>query len=147
MSTPTARELLAQYEAALSALIDRGVIRTRNAVGDIGEAIAAATYGGKLEKNSNAGFDFLSPDGRRFQVKTRVIRPGYSQATIFKNWDFDVAVLIGLSREDYGIVWAREVDVVETRALARGGLRFNVTQGAKAGMDVTARLRDAYAKL
>jgi len=146
--TQSARELLAQYEAALIALVDRGIIRTRNAVGDVGEAIAARAYGGVLETNSRAGFDFVTAhDGHRYQVKTRALRPGHSQAIIFKSWDFDTAILIGLSREDYGVVWGREVTAEEAVALAKGGMRFTATTGSKAGVDVTERLREAYKSL
>lgn len=59
MDTPaTTAELLASYGAILTALLERGVIRTENSpVGDVAEWLAGRAFGLELAANSGVGWD------------------------------------------------------------------------------------------
>lgn len=68
----TVAELLNCYTQILRALKERGVIRTKNLVGDIAEGLVATKLGLMLADNSNAGYDAIDADGMRYQVKSRL---------------------------------------------------------------------------
>lgn len=70
----TTAELLASYGAILSALRDRGVIRTENSpIGDYAEYLAARALGLTLADNSGIGWDGRDSAGIRYQIKGRRI--------------------------------------------------------------------------
>ncbi|WP_225767740.1 hypothetical protein [Inquilinus sp. Marseille-Q2685] len=101
------RALLSLQLAAIAELRRRGVIRTKNAVGDYGELLAKLSLGLTLTNNSNAGHDAEGPDGHRYQVKARhVTRANPSlQLGSFKNLPnrkFDTAIGV-LFNEDFSI--------------------------------------------
>lgn len=60
-------QLFAEAGARLKAA---GVLRTNSLVGDVGEWVAARYYGVKLANTVTRGFDLITADGRRVQVKT-----------------------------------------------------------------------------
>ena len=63
-------DLLRDWAAVMRELRRRDVIRTNNnAVGDIAEAIVHGHYGGERASFSQAGWDVLTPEGERIQVK------------------------------------------------------------------------------
>lgn len=68
----TVAELLDCYSLVLRELRSRGVIRTKNLVGDIAEGLVASSLGLVLATNSNAGYDAIGIDGTRYQVKSRL---------------------------------------------------------------------------
>jgi hypothetical protein len=47
----------------------RGIVRTRNVIGDLAETIAEAHLHGTRGSFSNKGWDLTTPDGERVQVK------------------------------------------------------------------------------
>lgn len=69
-------ELLRAWADVMRRLRDLGVVRSgNNPVGDICEGLVAAHYGVTPETNSRAGYDVLTPDKRRVQVKGRRTTP------------------------------------------------------------------------
>lgn len=64
-------DLFRSHGKALVELKRRGVIRSRSLVGEVGEYLAAAMYGGALAAPVTAGYDLVDPAGRRIQVKAR----------------------------------------------------------------------------
>jgi hypothetical protein len=67
-------------------------------------------FGGKIEPNSTKSHDVTDALGRRLQVKARLISPtptaGQLQTSVFRSWDFDLAVLVQLAERDYSVVRA-----------------------------------------
>ncbi|OZM72656.1 hypothetical protein CFN78_13550 [Amycolatopsis antarctica] len=148
-------ELLGRYAAILQELRRRDVVRTQNApLGDYAEYLAARVYQGELAANSAKSYDLLAADGQRIQVKARTVGPGTQAGTIFsvfRSFDFDVAVLITFDSSTYGLRWAREVPAAEIETASRysshvNGNRLLITTGAQLGTDVTPRFSAALAE-
>lgn len=149
----TVRELLASSVAVIDELLRRGLIRTRNSpLGDLAESLALRAYGGELAPNSEKSFDLRASDGRRLQVKARLVRPGDTRSqtfSAFRSWDFEAALFLLFDATTYDLSWAREVGRAETEALGRRVEHTNsfailVRQVQAAGVDVTDRLEAAY---
>jgi hypothetical protein len=101
-------ELLAGYAQTLAILRERGVIRTGNAPsGDYAEWLVWRAFGGTIEPNSTKSHDVTDADGRRLQVKARLVSEpptsGQLQTSVFRSWDFDFAVLVQLGDNDYSV--------------------------------------------
>ncbi|WP_328609937.1 hypothetical protein OG943_12695 [Amycolatopsis sp. NBC_00345] len=148
-------DLLGGYAAILQELRDRNVVRTRNApVGDYAEYLAARVYGGELVANSVKSYDLLAADGRRIQVKARAVGSDTRSGAIFsvfRSFDFDVAVLITFDSSSYALRLAREVTAADIEAAGRhsshvNGHRVTITAGARLGIDVTPRFRAAISE-
>jgi hypothetical protein len=56
-------------DRAIADLVALGFVRSKVFVGDLGELIAARYYGVDLAPLFTEGYDLVSPDGRRVQVK------------------------------------------------------------------------------
>lgn len=152
-------DLLAGYSRTLAELRRRGIVRTNNApAGDYAEWLVVKALGGTLAPNSEKSHDLTLPDGRRIQVKARVVSspptPGQLQTSPFRSWSFDLAALVLLDAVDYrpvlGVLVA--VDLVREHAKARphvnGEIVFikpplTTTPGV---VDITDRLRVAAAE-
>lgn len=152
LSTTSTRDLLVHYGATLTELEARGVIRTRNApLGDYAEYLAAQVYNGTLAPNSVKSYDMTTPDGTRYQVKARTIRPSMRAGAVFsqlRSWDFDYMLYLALDWETYEVTWAREVPVAELEGVGRFSAHVNATlvrvNVAKTlGVDVTARFQQS----
>jgi hypothetical protein len=66
------RSLLRLYTAVMRQLMKQRVIRSFNSpVGDVGERIACEELGLELAVRSVKGYDALSQNGQRYQIKTR----------------------------------------------------------------------------
>jgi len=78
MTKKSIKDLLLLEKAVMQALKDKGVIKTNNnlcenlVVGDLSEKLFAETYNLSLETKPNSGYDCLSPDGTRYQVKGKI---------------------------------------------------------------------------
>jgi hypothetical protein len=147
-------DLLGRYAAILQELRDRGVVRTRNApLGDYAEYLAARVYAGELAANSVKSYDLLAKDGRRVQVKARTVSPDTGAGAIFsvfRSFDFDIAVLVTFDSATYALRWAREVTAAKIETASRhsahvNGHRIAITAGARLGVDVTPRFRAVMA--
>jgi hypothetical protein len=100
---------------AVSELIQLGVIRSRGLVADYGEALAARYYGVELQPPSTPGFDLITRDGLRVQVRALRSTPGnYRRSMGFMKDPYDLLLAVRLD-QDYRPIYAIEVprDVLE----------------------------------
>lgn len=148
LQTESVPDLLGHYAAILRELRRRGVVRTGNApLGDYAEHLAAQVYRGELVANSVKSYDLQAADGRRVQVKARIVGPGTKPGAIFsvfRSFDFDIAVLLAFDSATYDVLWAREVPTADIEAATRysshvNGHRIRITVGAQLGTDVTSQ--------
>lgn len=82
-------------------------------------------------------------------MKARIVgpdtRPG-AIFSVFRSFDFDIAVLIAFDSATYDVIWAREVPAADIEAAGRfsshvNGHRIRITAGERLGVDVTSRFR------
>src|ERR1700735_1394878 len=126
-------DLFSLYREILSELKSRGVIRTKNApVGDYAEYLVATALGGRLAPNAEKSWDVLGSDGKKLQVKARVVSdppaPGQLQLSPFRSFSFDFAVVVLLSAADYTVWRASKVPryVVESSAVHRAHVNGSI---------------------
>ena len=154
------RALLRLYADILTELIDRGVVRSRNApAGDLAEYLVANAFGGELAPPSEKSWDVRVGD-RRLQVKVRLIAAGdrrshsYSYSP-FRSWNFDACVFVLLDAHTYDVARATEVPAEGVQKLAREVKwvkGFRISTGADlrhviGAVERTAELRQALAAL
>lgn len=117
------RTLLRQYAETLTILVERGVVRSRNApAGDLAETLAAQAYGGRPAPPSHKSWDVELPDGTTLQVKCRVVDPGAKRTQVyspFRSWDFDRCVFVLLDINSYDVISGVEVPATSLRSVAR----------------------------
>lgn len=150
----TTRELLRLYADILTELLDRGVVRSRNApAGDLAEYLVATAFGGELAPPSEKSWDVRVGD-RRLQVKVRLIAAGDRRShnySPFRSWDFDACVFVLLDAHTYDVASAIEVPLAGVRELAREttwvkGFRIGTRvdlRNAPGAVDRTAEIRQA----
>ena len=154
----TPGELLALYARILDGLLARGVVRsTNNPVADYSEYLTARALNLRLVANANIGFDAISEDDVRYQVKARRLtaRNGSRQLGFIRGLDlpddpFDFLVGI-LFESDFRVHRAAVIPMEIVRARAArvdyvNGWRFILADGVWAlpGVeDVTQMIRDA----
>lgn len=150
------RDLLKHSAGVLIELRRRGVVRTDNApLGDVAERIVSEAFGGVLSANSGKSYDLLDSRSRRVQVKARSIennKPGAALFSIFRSFDFDVAVFLVFDRASAEIIHAVEVEVEAVQELVTFRPRLNgYTVPVKKLMadsipclDIRNELRSAY---
>lgn len=110
LSTESAPALLALYSAIVEELHGRGVVRSiNNPVGDYAEYLTARAFGLSLVGNSSSGYDAISPDCVRYQVKSRRLtaRNRSRQLSFFRGFQlpgdpFDLLVAV-LFDEDFSV--------------------------------------------
>lgn len=113
---------------AIRELIDMGAIRSWGLVADLGEAIAARYYGVNLAPPSTAGFDLMTKDGRRVQVRTLRMTPENARSTMGPMKEpYDVLMAIRLNA-DYSPLYAIEVSRQTLDELYPDGKRTTWTQ-------------------
>ena len=122
LAAMSSRALLTTYAAILTELVDRGVTRSRNPpVGDIAEFLVRIAYDGELAPPSEKSWDVRGRDGRKIQVKCRLVAPGAKgtqQFSPFRSWDFDICVFITFDAFSYDVLQAWEVPSAGVEALA-----------------------------
>jgi hypothetical protein len=124
--------LLDQLQVLTNEVRRRGIARTDNLVGELGERLALDVLGGTLPPPSRSHIDLIDSDGRRVQVKTRALPVGDYRVYDFASLEFDIAICIRFDRATFEIEWAHELTNDEVAGLAtRVGSKFRVT-GAKA---------------
>lgn len=150
LSTPN---LLQLSRSILDEPRRRGVLRTANApAGDYAEYLVKAAYRGELAPNSEKGWDIRSSDGRKLQVKARVVGSGRGTQLFspFRSFeDFDACVLVLLDQTDLSVRKAVEMprDVVREHSAYRSHVNGCVARttlvdlGDQLVLDVTDRLR------
>lgn len=129
-SSVTTAELLASYGAILSALRERGVIRTENSpVGDYAEYFAARAFDLTLADNSGIGWDGRDSAGIRYQIKgRRITRWSTSrQLGTMRGLDGDpFDVLVGVLLDEQCVVLrAALIPIATVRTLARRSEHVN----------------------
>lgn len=127
----TVGELLETYNDVLLELRARRLVRTNNApIGDIAEYCAALVYGGTLAPNSEKSHDLIAADGRKVQVKARVVRSTTSPSAVFssiRSFDFDVCIFLLIDNDAGRVIEAREWTVSEVREQGRHRQHTNGT--------------------
>jgi hypothetical protein len=155
-SALSVRQLLATSAAVIDELLHRGLARTRNSpLGDLAESIALRAYGGLLAPNSEKSYDLLADDGRRIQVKARLVDPTdrrTQQFSAFRSWSFEVALFVLFDARTYDIIWARELSSADVQSLGRRVEHTNssavlVKQVESAGQDMTEVIAAAFDEL
>lgn len=131
------------------------MIRTRNApAGDLAERIVAVAYEGELAPNSAKSWDVCARDGRRLQVKSRVLYPGTRKSQVFsafRSFDFDACVFVLFDGTSYEITQAVElpqqpvVDMAKRSEWIAGSRVRTDLVGAPGARDVTETMRRALA--
>ena len=72
----TDKELLQLQASVTNELIARGIVRTQNnPLGDYTEWLVAKALNLELQANSKAGYDGVTKDGVRIQIKGRRVTP------------------------------------------------------------------------
>ncbi|GAB3707426.1 DUF6998 domain-containing protein [Mariniluteicoccus flavus] len=133
-------------------LARRGYVRTAGSLeGELMERVVADAYGGELAAPGTKSVDVLLADGRGIQVKTRSLPQGDLRFWAFSDLEFDLAVVINMSRENGEIAWARELTADEVSAIAHartgGDYRLRMGVARDRGLDVTARLSRSFHRL
>jgi len=122
LSRLSTRDLLRLYADVLTALVERGVVRSRNApAGDLAEHLVATAYSGVLAPPSEKSWDVRAA-GRLLQVKVRLLAVGDKKSHVyspFRSWDFDACVFLLMDAHSYNVVRAVELPVATVQALAR----------------------------
>lgn len=143
-------ELFSTYRAILRELRSRSVVRTGNApTGDYAEWLVARHLSGKLAPNSEKSFDVTDPDGRTYQVKSRMVDgvgQGKRQLSPFRSWEFDDAVIV-LFHGDYTVMRAAVIPCESLKAASthrqhvNGDVALATDDLMDAGEDITEALR------
>ena len=116
--------LLTGYATRLAELRRRGIVRTANApAGDYAEWLVARALGGTIASNtSEKSWDVEAPHYGRLQVKCRLVsnpvKSGQLQTSPFRSWEFERAVFVQLSGEDYSVVRATLIPRAAVQAVA-----------------------------
>ncbi|WP_231867844.1 hypothetical protein, partial [Alcanivorax sp. HI0007] len=90
---------------------DRGIVRTDNApLGDFAEWMIAKKMNLHLAANSRAGYDAISDQGVRFQIKSRRVTPENNSRQLsairkYDESDFDYLIAV-IFDQDYSIIEA-----------------------------------------
>ena len=124
-------ELLAMNGKVLAELRSRGLVRTNNApIGDLAEYCAAVVYDGLLAPNSERSYDLTAADGRKVQVKVRLVYPTTVASALFSSirfFDFDVCVFIMIDHAAQSVLAAREWTADEVREFGHHRVHTNGT--------------------
>lgn len=158
LSGLSAGQLLRLYAEILTRLRATGVVRSGNApAGDLAERLVLDAYTGTLAPPSAKSWDVLTPDGRKLQVKCRVIasaKPNGQFFSPFRSWDFDACVFVLLDAATYDVALALEIDCESTRLMSRettwvAGHRISIAnvRASTSAKDVTRELAEAFAAL
>src|ERR1700730_14403643 len=96
LETRTDAELIALYGDAISALQERGIVRSNNnPIAGMAERIIADYYGVEPQPPNNKSFDVLSPAGTRIEVKAlRRTKPSRSGLSPLRTLDFDYVAIV-----------------------------------------------------
>lgn len=152
-------QLLERYASVLAELRLRGLVRTNNApIGDLAEYCAAIVYDGLLAPNSEKSYDLVAQDGRKVQVKVRVIRSDTSPSAVFspiRSFGFDVGVFVLIDGDRGGVLTARELTAEEVQHAGKQRAHTNgvvvrvgqVRSATARGVDLTDMFRVAWDEL
>lgn len=118
------KQLLGAYCSLMTALRDRGIVRSsNNPVADYTESLVSKSLGLALESQSQAGFDARGTDGTRYQIKGRRLtaQNKSTQFSAFRNLDqrpFDVLAAVAYSA-DLTVLYGALIPIDVVAELAR----------------------------
>lgn len=144
------RALLDEVAAITSEVRRRGLARTDNLVGELGERLALMVLGGKLAPPSTKSIDLVDALGRQVQVKARDLPRGDQRLFQFSSLDFDVALCLRFDRATFTLDWARLLTAEQAREIATShaaGPRITGARMRDAGTDMSAEVRAAWVRL
>lgn len=125
-------ELLGVYGGILRELGERKITRTANSpTGDYAEYLVREALGGTRAPNSEKSWDILTADGKRVQVKSRVVtnltNRSQRQLSVIRSFDFDDLTIV-LFDADYSIEAAVVVpaEVAKSRSAYRSYVNGHV---------------------
>lgn len=97
----------------LKTLKAKGVIRTKNLVGDLGEYYCKEFFNLKLEKVVKEGFDARDQDGNLVEIKTRRM-PNPHSKVIFRSFKFDYCLFVELN-EFFEPIQILKIEIAELK--------------------------------
>lgn len=147
LETLSNHELLEMPFALLVELKRRGIIRTADLVGGVGEHLALRMYGGVLASNGTKAYDLTDPEDRLIQVKTRVASRSEGSLKIgLKSADgFDACLVLLLDPRTLRPLMAREVSREGVLAMKARKKNLFVSDFRVAGIDVLSSASGAWA--
>tara|TARA_R110002051_G_scaffold325768_1_gene431003 strand:- start:2038 stop:2463 length:426 start_codon:yes stop_codon:yes gene_type:complete len=109
-------------------LKEKGIIRSNNLVGDLGEYYCKQNFGITLSDSKvQKGYDGVDEKGSTVQIKTRKTPIG-SASVYFKNLEFDYCLFIELT-ENYELVEVLKISRKEIRKnLFKDNIRTSVSR-------------------
>jgi hypothetical protein len=120
----------------------------------LAEYCAAVVYDGLLAPNSEKSYDLVAEDGRRVQVKVRLIRPDTSKAAVFspiRSFDFDAGLFLLVGDELGEVEVARELTALEIQEHGKHRthtngvvLRIGQIRSLAVGVDMTEQFQVAW---
>ena len=121
---------------------------TSNITGDYAEFLVSKLYNAKKMPNSNKGYDLITSDGKRIQVKSRFVSSGHKSKplNIIRSWDFEFLVVV-LFNEDGSLYQVVEKDVGKAKELSdandyqNGGI-VRTTKDFLSGIDITDKTEE-----
>lgn len=144
MAPPTDDELVRRWYRATAELHRRGVKLWH--AGDFAELLVASAIGGtRAPSNVQRGYDVIGPDGRRWQVKAMVNRPGNVRTSV--GWlrpdTFDVLAIVYFAEDMRSVqAWTAPPELIREYALVhdleRGAYRLTLTKRLLADARVSA---------
>ena len=150
-------DLMRLHRQTLYELVHRGIVRTLNPPqGDWAETLVKVAYDGQLAPKSEKGYDVITDDGTRLQVKARALdypKIGSNITSPIRSWEFDAMVVVLLDLSDLSVCRAAELPLEVVHDNARyvkhvNGYVLVPNQGLMdQGTDVTERLQSAARSL
>lgn len=154
LETLSPQQLLTLYSKILTELTRREIVRSaNNPTADIAEGLVANALGLTLVDRSNPGFDAISPDGVRYEVKSRRITrgklpPHFGDIRDIEAHRFDTLACVVLN-EDFSVHRAALLPYDTVKTLARyqkytNGWRVRIADsvlGHEHATDITTTLR------
>ena len=124
--------------------------RTKNIEGDFAEELMNDFYGGTLATPSTKGYDFITNDGKKYQVKSRVATSPKNRVignfSDIRSWDFDFLIVV-LFGKNGDIQLAKEIDRDTAKSLAnteRGVISASSIRKPDIGKDITQEVKSKY---
>lgn len=151
LKSATPRDLLVAYEEILIELRRREIVRTNDVpLGQWAEWCAHQVLHRELARNSSKSHDLVTPDGRRVQIRARLVRElkrkGERLLSVFRSFDFEDCLIL-LFAPDYTVrrTVLLSVEVAQTQAQFRDYVRgwglFATEEILQLGTDLSQRLK------
>lgn len=147
LATLTNHELLEMPYALLVELKRRGIIRTADLIGGVGEHLALRMYGGVIASVGTKAYDLTDPGDRLIQVKARVAsrREGSLKIGLKSTDGFDACLVLLLDPQTLRPLLAREVTQEGVLGMKATKKSLFISDFRAAGIDVLDRASEAWA--